>query len=64
MGKGFRGDGLAAEEPGDLVDPALFVQRVNEGPGSSFSNLLLHQEMHLTAGGDLGKVGDAQDLME
>ena len=58
-----RPSGVATEHLGELDDPALAVEPLDLGDGPAVALALGDPEVGVGVGGDLGQVGDAQDLV-
>ena len=57
------GGRIAAEHGGQLVDAIAIVQRSDRGPGAAPLRLLADDPLAAGVAGDLGQVGDANDLV-
>jgi hypothetical protein len=56
------GDLAASEHPRQLLHPFLLVEAPDLRRGAPAARALLHQEVSVREGRELGQVGDAQDL--
>jgi len=57
------GDGCAGEHSGHFVGAGQVVEQANPGFGAAVGFALVDEEMLVGEGGDLGQVGDAEDLL-
>ena len=56
-------DMVAGDEAGQCLHPAILVQRVDLGIGTLIRDVFLDKQMAVCQRSDLGRVGDAKDLM-
>jgi len=54
---------VAGDEAGQRLHPAILVQRVDLGIGTLIRDVFLDEQMAVCQRSDLGRVGDAEDLM-
>ena len=54
---------IAGDEAGQRLYTAILVQRVDLGIGTLIRDVLLDEQMAVCQRSDLGRVGDAEDLM-
>ena len=54
---------VAGDEAGQRLHPAILVQRVDLGIGTLIRDVFLDEQMAVCQRSDLGRVGDAKDLM-
>ena len=57
------GDLCAGEHSGDFASAGGVVEEANLHPGAALGFVLLDDEVLIGEGGDLGQMGDAQDLL-